>query len=442
MNACVRYCFCRLGVMILLLALGRPTFADFVVPSDRVTSGVVIRKRPTSDSPSLGLLRPGDRLEFAGFVPGWNRVQLANGQFGFTSKSWTQVVEDAVTPSGPPLATVGDFMIHAVDVGTGLALLVKGPDFILIFDGGSNDDTARGDANRLVAYMRAAFPDLRGVNHLILSHPHRDHVELLPDILRAYDVQNVWDSGAVNNICGYRDFIMTVSQKPGVTYRSARNEAGTHAVAFKAATCYGQTLPQANIQLAHGPKISNQPVALGSGASMTFLHADGSDQHGEFNKNSLVVRLDLGNKRILLMGDAEAGGRAGPANSPRADSIEGALLACCLAQLRANVLVVGHHGSMTSSRAAFLDAVGADLFIVSAGPTKYGSVVLPDRVVIDELSRRGRVFRTDINDGVCATQRAKIGPDNDGNAGGCDNVRVTIPNNANAVEAKYWRAAD
>jgi hypothetical protein len=28
------------------------------------------------------------------------------------------------------------------------------------------------------------------------------------------------------------------------------------------------------------------------------------------------------------------------------------------------------------------------------------------------------------------------------NAGGCDNVRVTITNNAEAVEAKYWRAAD
>ena len=37
----------------------------------------------------------------------------------------------------------------------------------------------------------------------------------------------------------------------------------------------------------------------------------------------------------------------------------------------------------TSSRTAFLDAVGATTFIVSAGPTRYGSVVLPDQEVIE-----------------------------------------------------------
>jgi competence protein ComEC len=60
--------------------------------------------------------------------------------------------------------------------------------------------------------------------------------------------------------------------------------------------------------------------------------------------------------------------------------------------------VVGHHGSKTSSRQAFLNAVGASTFIVSAGPTKYGTVVLPDQEVIDELTPRGQVFRTDVND--------------------------------------------
>ena len=41
---------------------------------------------------------------------------------------------------------------------------------------------------------------------------------------------------------------------------------------------------------------------------MTFLYADGS-HHSGFNENSLVTRLDLGARRVLLMGDAEAGGR-------------------------------------------------------------------------------------------------------------------------------------
>jgi len=105
------------------------------------------------------------------------------------------------------------------------------------------------------------------------------------------------------------------------------------------------------------------------------------------------VRLDLGSHRVLLMGDAEAGGRNLPSTKPKASSIEGELLACCAADMKADALVVGHHGSKTSSRTAFLDAVAAHFFIVSAGPTKYATVVLPDDEVISELEGRGQVFR-------------------------------------------------
>jgi hypothetical protein len=90
------------------------------------------------------------------------------------------------------------------------------------------------------------------------------------------------------------------------------------------------------------------------------------------------------------------------------------------------VLVVGHHGSRTSSRSAFLDAIGASVFIVSSGPTKYSSVTLPDSDVVAELVQRGAVFRTDDDDTACATNGTKIGPDADGQPGGCNNIRVMM----------------
>jgi beta-lactamase superfamily II metal-dependent hydrolase len=74
-------------------------------------------------------------------------------------------------------------------------------DFNLLYDGGSNDDLARGASNRVVAYLKAIDPTLTTINHVVLSHPHRDHVELLPDVISAYTVNDVWDSGAVNPIC-------------------------------------------------------------------------------------------------------------------------------------------------------------------------------------------------------------------------------------------------
>src|SRR5207344_2486619 len=93
-------------------------------------------------------------------------------------------------------------------------------------------------------------------------------------------------------------------------------------------------------------RITNTSMPLGQGASMTILHADGASSV-EPNANSLVVRLDLGSTAVLLMGDAEAGNRADPSTPPASGSVEAELLACCIADLAAQVLVVGHHGSKT-----------------------------------------------------------------------------------------------
>jgi competence protein ComEC len=141
------------------------------------------------------------------------------------------------------------------------------------------------------------------------------------------------------------------------------------------------------------------------------------------------------------MGDAEAGGRKAPSTAPTGASIEGKLLACCAADVKADVLIVGHHGSKSSSRTAFLSKVGATLFVISAGPTKYQTVVLPDQEIVDEVEGLGKLFRTDLDDEACADSTAKVGPDNDGKPGGCDNVLVQIPLNG-PISAQYRHVAD
>jgi len=72
---------------------------------------------------------------------------------------------------------------------------------------------------------------------------------------------------------------------------------------------------------------------------------------------------------------------------------------------------------MTSSRAAFLDAIGSTVAVVSSGPTQYGTVTLPDQSTVTELQSRGQVFRTDVDDATCATNPNKIGPNADGEPG-------------------------
>jgi competence protein ComEC len=104
------------------------------------------------------------------------------------------------------------------------------------------------------------------------------------------------------------------------------------------------------------------------------------------------------------------------------------LLSCCVSDVKADVLVVGHHGSMTSSRKAFLDAVAASVFVISSGPMPYGQnrTVLPDPVIVSELESRGQLLRTNVNDAACAMKPVKIGPDADGFAGSCDTVRLLM----------------
>lgn len=350
-------------------------------------------------------------------------------------------VDAALAANGPPPA--GTFRIHSMDVGTGLAVLVEGNDFTLLYDAGSNDDAARGDRNRVLAYLAHVRPDLTALDHLILSHPHKDHSELMPDVVSGpYSVRHLWNSGALNPICSYRALLGHSADEPGLAYHDALGATGPYTATFQAQNCYGKPVPAGTITIVNRTPIAEGvPVPLGAGASMTILHADGSRQPS-FNENSVVVRVDLGARRLLLPGDSEAGGRKDPATPPAPNSIEGELIACCADGLRADILVGGHHGSKTSSRTAFLDAVGAAHYIVSAGPKQYSGVTLPDDEVVAEYLRRGIVWRTDLTDHEsCPVNPAKIGPDNDGKPGGCDNIRILIGPGGELV-ADYYRAAD
>jgi competence protein ComEC len=90
--------------------------------------------------------------------------------------------------------------------------------------------------------------------------------------------------------------------------------------------------------------------------------------------------VEYGAVRFLLVGDAERG--------------EEEWLLAHGADLRADVLKVGHHGSGTSSSALFLDAVSPRLALVSVG--RGNMYALPSGAVMNTLVARGvDVLRTD-----------------------------------------------
>ncbi len=416
--------------MAMAMAIAPPVFAESqIAPSDRVKRNVVVRSSPGSLTVA-GRLLPGESAELLSEVPGWYQVKLADGTIGFVSKTWTIL---KVAPPNESLVA-GSLKVHVIDIGTGLATFVEGPGFTMLYDAGSQDDLAMGPENRVLAYIKAVRPDVTVIDHVVLSHPHKDHLELMPDIFKAMTVRHVWDSGAINKTRGYCRFLTAVRDEPGVQYHTALATVGPHSVTFTGRSCSGTiVIPQA-------VKMSEQPVQLGPLTTMTIVYGN-AERRPNPNANTVVIRLDHGSNRILFAGDAEGGGRADPSNAPTASSIEGKLVACCRAALKADVLVVGHHGSKTSSRKAFLDAVGATTFVISSGPHAYSKKVLPDFDIVAELNARGTIFQTDIDDEACESEENKVGPDVDESPGGCDNIVIAVPTSGQIMTA-YNRIAD
>lgn len=409
-----------------LVVLNIPAIAQTQVePSNRVQRNVVVRAGPDTATLSIDALDPGETLELANDLPYWYEVRLPDGRKGYVSKAWTII--SAIAPNG--------FRVHVIDVGTGLAIFAEGPGFTLLYDAGSNDDSRTGSRNRVLAYLRKIRPELTGIDHVILSHAHKDHLQLLPDVFDSFAIGNVWDSGRLYDSCGYRRFLQKVAVEPGVAYHTGVGANAPHDFTFENCAQTPKT-----VTVALGPLLTTSTVALGTNARMTFLYVD-TELHEDPNENSLVVLLELGSRRILLMGDAEAGDRQLPSASPQPGSIEAELLACCHTALAADVLVAGHHGSKTSSRSAFLNSVGASTFVISSGPYQYSGTSLPDDEVVDEFVHRGTVWRTDLADTACATNSAKIGTDADGKPGGCNNILIDI-SPANVLQTSYQQIAD
>ena len=111
--------------MLVAITFTSPAHAQDIVPSDRVSSSVVVRREPTGrPSPIVGALRPGERATLLESVPYFYKVRLANGTVGYVSKSWTRRVE-----SGPAALTSGSgtLTFHFMDVGQGDSTLIICP---------------------------------------------------------------------------------------------------------------------------------------------------------------------------------------------------------------------------------------------------------------------------------------------------------------------------
>jgi competence protein ComEC len=233
----------------------------------------------------------------------------------------------------PAAPQPGDYTVSVLDVGQGLAVVIGTRAHTLVYDAGPAFRTGRDTGELVVVpYLRAR--GVRAVDRLVISHGDLDHQGGMRSILAALPVASLLVGPSVN----------------GLPHATPRCTAG-------------QRWRWDDIEF----EILHPSVGVGESASD--------------NNTSCVLRVSGLGGTTLLTGDIEADAERellGKGPQP------------------ADVVIVAHHGSRSSSTQAFVESTSPQLALVSAGYRNRWGFPRP------EVARRWRAAGATVIDTVAA----------------------------------------
>lgn len=212
----------------------------------------------------------------------------------------------------------GHFELLAADVGQGSAILVRTANHLLLHDTGPRYGQDNDAGQRVLLPLLRARGEHR-IDSLVLSHRDTDHVGGAAAVLAALPAGE-----------------LRTGLEPGHPLREATGPAGEPVTQVDCAAGQSWQWDGVRFEVLHPPADAWRPGT-------------------KPNAMSCVVRVqDAQGRSALLTGDIEA-----PGEQALAEQLGPAL--------KTDVLVVPHHGSQTSSTAAFLAAVQPSQAVIQVG---------------------------------------------------------------------------
>jgi competence protein ComEC len=263
------------------------------------------------------------------------------------SASTSKTSEPSTSPLQTTTTTAKErelLKIHFIDVGQGDAIFIELPDKrAVLIDGGETNMSSR-----VINAINSA--NKNRLDFVIATHPHSDHIGGLSKVIETFEIGEI--------------YMPTIERKSYKTYQALMSAIQKKGLKQKAAKAGVRILKANDLTL--------------------DILAPVKSNYADINDWSVILKLTYGSTSFLFMADATA----------RAEKD-------ITADVKADVLKVGFHGSRDSTSDDFLSRVSPKYAVISVGKNPYGH---PSSATINKLKNANiEVYRTDLDGTVTFT---------------------------------------